>query len=150
MFWTKVQMTAAVVSATVVVGVGAGVPVSMKWMAADSTVRQAPSAGSGQAQGSAEQSWPQFHGPNRDSIVPGGPKLLDTWPTNGPTLLWKTNCLPQGGVKGRYESYGPMGGDGSVTVANGRLYMRLPECVACYDITATGNSGATPPNGLPK
>ena len=40
MFWTKVQMTAAVVAATVVVG--AGVPGSMKVMAADSSAANGP------------------------------------------------------------------------------------------------------------
>jgi outer membrane protein assembly factor BamB len=39
--------------------------------------------------------WPGWHGPNRDakSIEKN---LLKTWPTGGPTLLWKTNGLGAG------------------------------------------------------
>ena len=67
--------------------------------------------------------WPQFHGPNRDSIAPNSPKLLDIWPTTGPALLWKTPCLPQRASDNRYESYGPAGGGGSVTVADGKAFV---------------------------
>jgi hypothetical protein len=31
------------------------------------------------------------------------------------------------------------------SIANGKLYVRLADCVACYDITAAGNPVVTPP-----
>jgi outer membrane protein assembly factor BamB len=38
----------------------------------------------------------------------------------------------------------------SPSIANGRLYVRLADCVACYDITAAGNPAVTPPSeGIP-
>ena len=84
MFWKKVQTTAAV--ATVMV-VGAGVPVSMKLMAATASPPR-------QAQGFAGQSWPQWRGPNRDGVVLNSPKLMDEWPKEGPPLLWKSGVIP--------------------------------------------------------
>jgi hypothetical protein len=57
--------------------------------------------------------WPQWHGPNRDGIAVDSPKLLDTWPKDGPSVLWKSDWIP-----GCDE-----GGCGSPVVADGKLYL---------------------------
>jgi outer membrane protein assembly factor BamB len=57
--------------------------------------------------------WPQWRGPNRDGVAPAGPKLLDSWPTKGPLLLWKSAPIGSG----------PKGGAGSVTVAGGKAFV---------------------------
>ena len=56
--------------------------------------------------------WPQFRGPNGDSIAPSSPKLLDTWPKAGPPLVWKSDALP----------FAPICGVGSPVVAGGKVY----------------------------
>ena len=33
-------------------------------------------------------SWPGFRGPQRDNVAPAGVPLSETWPTNGPPVLW--------------------------------------------------------------
>ncbi len=40
--------------------------------------------------------WPNFRGPQRDGKAGPGPRLLDAWPQNGPTLLWKYDQLGEG------------------------------------------------------
>jgi outer membrane protein assembly factor BamB len=62
---------------------------------------------------SASADWPQWRGPNRNGIAPNGPKLLDSWPKEGPTLLWKSGAIPSG----------TEGGCGSVTVAGGKAFV---------------------------
>jgi hypothetical protein len=42
----------------------------------------------------ASTDWPQWRGPNRDGVVLKSPKLLDSWPKNGPPLLWKSDFIP--------------------------------------------------------
>lgn len=51
--------------------------------------------------------WPQWRGPNRDGISPET-DLLDKWPKQGPTLLWKAKGLG--------------GGYSSVAVVDGKIY----------------------------
>jgi outer membrane protein assembly factor BamB len=41
------------------------------------------------------QNWPQFHGPNRDNISTET-GLLESWPTEGPALLWTARGLGHG------------------------------------------------------
>ncbi|MBI3829816.1 MAG: PQQ-like beta-propeller repeat protein [Planctomycetes bacterium] len=61
-----------------------------------------------------EADWPQFLGPNRDGVAPGGPKLLDSWPKEGPKLLWKSDpTIPSGWA----------GGSGSVVVSGGKAFV---------------------------
>jgi len=36
-------------------------------------------------------SWPCFRGPQRENIASNQVRLLDTWPTNGPAVLWRMN-----------------------------------------------------------
>ena len=40
--------------------------------------------------------WPQYQGPNRDGVSPETVKLADSWPAEGPKLLWKNEALGQG------------------------------------------------------
>ena len=44
---------------------------------------------------STEADWPQWRGPRRDAIS-GERGLLDSWPTGGPKLLWKTEGMGKG------------------------------------------------------
>jgi outer membrane protein assembly factor BamB len=85
---------------------------------ADPTLRPAFSAGSGQVQGYAGQDWPQWRGPTRDGIVHGGPKLMDSWPKDGPKLLWKSAPVP-----GCMRAPQNDGGCGSISVAGGRAFV---------------------------
>ena len=57
--------------------------------------------------------WPQYRGPNRDNVAVNSPRLLDTWPKDGPPLAWKSDWIPgwfQGGCSG------PVVADGKVYV----------------------------------
>ena len=62
------------------------------------------------------QDWPQYRGPTRDGIAPAGPKILDSWPTNGagPKLVWKSEAL--------WPDKGGKAGCSSVSIADGRAY----------------------------
>src|SRR6185369_97986 len=44
--------------------------------------------------------WPCWRGPNHDGIAPSSPKLLDSWPKEGPKLLWKSPYIPSGAANG--------------------------------------------------
>jgi outer membrane protein assembly factor BamB len=57
--------------------------------------------------------WPQYCGPNRDCIAVSSPKLLDSWPKEGPPLAWKSDWIP-----GYYQ-----GGCGGPAVADGRVFV---------------------------
>src|SRR4051812_9913903 len=61
----------------------------------------------------APADWPQWRGPNRDGVAPSGPKLLDTWPKEGPKQLWKSGWIPAGHA----------GGIGSPVVAEGKVFL---------------------------
>ena len=61
----------------------------------------------------AAAEWPQWLGPDRNAVVPGGPKLLDQWPTNGPTLVWRSAPLAAAGGAGF----------GSAVVSGGRVFL---------------------------
>jgi hypothetical protein len=62
---------------------------------------------------SATTDWPQFCGPNRDSVVVNSPKLLDAWPKEGPPLVWKSDWVP-GWIQG---------GCGGPAVADGKVFV---------------------------
>ena len=66
-----------------------------------------------QTQPAGGSEWPQWRGPNRNGIAPNSPKLLDSWPKEGPKLLWKSAPIPSG----------TDGGCGSVTVAGGKAFV---------------------------
>jgi outer membrane protein assembly factor BamB len=59
------------------------------------------------AQEAPRGNWPQWQGPNRNAVSPET-GLLKTWPTGGPTLLWKTGELGTG--------------NSSPSIAGGRIY----------------------------
>jgi len=73
--------------------------------------------------------WPQWRGPNRDGIC-SETRLLDSWPEDGPKLLWEITGLGEG-----YST---------VTILNGKLYTMgdLPaqgsgaksQCALAYDL----------------
>lgn len=67
----------------------------------------------GLAAGTPEADWPQWRGPNRNGVAVSSPKLLDTWPKDGPPLLWKSDWVP-----GCEE-----GGCGHPVVADGRVFV---------------------------
>jgi outer membrane protein assembly factor BamB len=74
---------------------------------------QADEAGPAPASQTGSADWPQYCGPNRDSVVVNSPKLMDAWPKEGPPLVWKSDFVPgwaQGGCSG------PAVGDGKVFV----------------------------------
>ena len=52
--------------------------------------------------------WSQWHGPNRNAVS-SETGLLKTWPTNGPTVLWKNAEVGDG--------------YGSIAVAGGTVYI---------------------------
>lgn len=68
--------------------------------------------------------WPQYRGVNRDGIS-DETALIQTWPTEGPKLLWKAVV-----------------GDGfsGISISNGRLYTMFSqgddELVACFDASS--------------
>jgi len=57
--------------------------------------------------------WPQWRGANRDGVATASPRLLDTWPAEGPPLLWKSDWIP-----GCEE-----GGCGHPVVADGKVFV---------------------------
>ncbi len=67
--------------------------------------------------------WPQFHGPNRDSLCPET-GLLKQWPEGGPQLLWKLDGLGSG--------------MSSISIANGKFFTigdkKEGQFVMCYDL----------------
>jgi hypothetical protein len=80
-----------------------------KKAAAPTTEGTAPSS----PKGYDAADWPQWRGPDRNGIAPASPKLLERWPTNGPSLLWKSEPIPSG----------TEGGCGSVTIAGGKAFV---------------------------
>ena len=60
----------------------------------------------------ASADWPQFMGPARNGVVEGGPKLLQTWPKEGPKLVWTSDALPKA----------PLCGMGMPVVYDGKVY----------------------------
>lgn len=76
--------------------------------------------------------WPEFHGPNRDNLVPET-GLLKQWPEGGPKLLWKFAECGKGYAcvsvaDGRLYTSGDFGEDEYVLALdlNGKLLWRTP------------------------
>ena len=64
-----------------------------------------------QPAGEVSADWPCWRGPNHNGIAPSSPKLLDSWPKEGPKLLWKSGYIPSAD-----------GGWSSCAVAEGKVY----------------------------
>ena len=64
--------------------------------------------------GAQAADWNQWRGPNRNGYAPHNPKLADEWPKTGLKKLWETEERFPGGGHGGY---------GSVTVADGHVYL---------------------------
>lgn len=62
--------------------------------------------------------WPQFRGPSRDGIAPDSPALVDSWPKEGPKLIWQSTSLPSQSGSGTRS-----GGCSSVAVAGGKAFV---------------------------
>ncbi len=78
--------------------------------AEDSAQSSAAKAAPGQMNGD----WPQYCGPNRNGLAGSSPKLSDSWPKEGPPLLWKSENIP---------SYMSGGGCASPVVADGKVFV---------------------------
>jgi len=84
--------------------------------------------------------WPQWRGPDRNSVVPpGGPAIADKWPEEGPAKLWQSEPVGSGAPTGA-----PSGsaGLGSPVVAGGRVYLYAnggQDVFYCFD-AATGKT----------
>ena len=61
----------------------------------------------------ASGDWPQWRGPDRNGIARDSTALIDSFPKEGPKLVWKSGRIPGGA----------MGGYGSVSVAGGFAYV---------------------------
>lgn len=93
--------------------------------------------------------WPQFRGPNRDSISPET-GLLKVWPAEGPKLLWTNNQCGSGShgsvaVAGGRIFLGGTGMAGHAVVAldlDGKLLWRTP--TSCPEGRRSGSSSSTP------
>ena len=62
-----------------------------------------------------ESSWPQWRGPERNGVSASKVKLADSWPEDGPKLLWESEYIPSGDD----------GGYGSVVAMNGKAFMAI-------------------------
>jgi len=71
----------------------------------------------------AQADWPQWRGPNRNSVAPNSPKLLDVWSKDGPSLAWQYpmfHSTPEDGGMGS-----PVVGEGKF-VAFFNFHRRIP------------------------
>ena len=59
--------------------------------------------------------WSQWRGPDRNGVVLGGPPLADSWPEDGPAVLWDSEMIPS-----VHD-----GGYGSVIVSGNRAYLSV-------------------------
>lgn len=59
--------------------------------------------------------WNQWRGPARNGVLSDGPALADSWPEDGPAVLWDSESIPSNDD----------GGHGSVVAADGRAYISV-------------------------
>ncbi len=89
--------------------------------------------------------WNQWRGPNRNGVLPGGPKLADVWSTDGPKQVWESEMIPGN----------DMGGHGSAVIADGKVYMSvvwhkdLPSDTRTIDSLVMRKLGARGTAGIP-
>jgi len=94
----------------------------------------------------AASDWNQWRGPNRNGILPGGPKLADLWSTDGPRQVWESEPIPGN----------DMGGHGSAVIADGKVFLsvvwhedlpsetRTIDSLVLRKLGARGTSGISP------
>ena len=63
----------------------------------------------------SDADWNQWRGPNRNGVLPAGPKLADLWSADGPRLLWESEPIPGN----------DMGGHGSAVIAGDKVFMSV-------------------------
>ena len=81
--------------------------------------------------------WPTFRGPNRTAVV-NDPKLLKSWPAEGPKLLWETSGAGRG-----YASLAIVG-DKMYTLGDGASTQKdADEYLTCFDRTTGKQLWAT-------
>lgn len=86
--------------------------------------------------------WPTFRGPNRTAVV-NDPKLLKSWPAEGPKLLWETSGAGRG-----YASLAIVG-DKMFTLGDGLSTQKdADEYLSCFD-RATGKQLWATKTGTP-
>ena len=89
--------------------------------------------------------WNQWRGPNRNGVLPSGPKLADVWSTDGPKQVWESEPIPGN----------DMGGHGSAIVADGKVFMSvvwhkdLPSDTRTIDSLVLRKLGARGTSGIP-
>jgi len=65
-----------------------------------------------------ESDWPCWRGPDHNGVAPSSPKLADSWPKEGPKLLWRSGYIKSAD-----------GGWSSCAVADGKVYAYYVGCV---------------------
>ncbi|MGB0579313.1 MAG: PQQ-binding-like beta-propeller repeat protein [Limisphaerales bacterium] len=89
--------------------------------------------------------WNQWRGPNRNGVLPGGPKLADVWSTDGPKLVWESEAIPGN----------DLGGHGSAVIADGKVFMSvvwhtdLPSDTRTIDSLVLRKLGSRGTSGIP-
>lgn len=64
---------------------------------------------------SAAGDWNQWRGPARNGIAVGSPPLANSWPADGPKVLWDSESIPSNDD----------GGHGSVVAADGKAFLSV-------------------------
>lgn len=64
---------------------------------------------------SAAGDWNQWRGPTRNGIAVGSPPLANSWPADGPKVLWDSESIPSNDD----------GGHGSVVAADGKAFLSV-------------------------
>lgn len=67
------------------------------------------------SQASAAGDWNQWRGPARNGIAVGSPPLANSWPADGPKILWDSESIPSNDD----------GGHGSVVTADGKAFLSV-------------------------
>lgn len=63
----------------------------------------------------SDADWNQWRGPNRNGVLPAGPKLADLWSADGPKMLWESEPIPGN----------DMGGHGSAVISGDKVFMSV-------------------------
>jgi outer membrane protein assembly factor BamB len=91
--------------------------------------------------------WPQWRGPERNGVAPGGTPLADAWPRTGPELVWATMDDNYGGI--------PRSHCGAFAVTGGSVFVYInhqwlmPAGSCTIGDSALGELGWLPGAGAP-